>query len=174
MRTRRLLPTVLAAAVTVGALAFTPAGLMETTSDDGGATADPAPGEGELLGACDDRAAGTTVLTPGAFFDNVVPTPVGAAGSTQADAAVFQVSLEGQPVGTTAELALTLDWDTPELGDYDLITNGDNLLDTAKPERKTLTVLHCSVIDVDTEVFTGTPLDTLTLTADVTAIAPAG
>ncbi len=163
MRTPRL---AVAAALAVGALAFTPA-TTEDTADDG--TVDEVvTGEDEdLYGPCEDRAAGVTVLTPEAFYDQVVPTPVGTLGSTQADAAVIQVSLEGQPVGTTAELALTLDWDTPEVGDYDLVTNGDNVLDTAQPEQKTLPVLHCTVVDIDTEVFLGTPLDTVTLTADV-------
>lgn len=164
MRIRRTVPALLAASLAVGALAFAPASGDEVAEET---TVVVEEGDDETYGACADRADGTTVLTPEAFYDQVVPTPVGTLGSTQADAAVIQVSLEGQPVGTTAELALTLDWDTPEVGDYDLITNGDNLLDTAQPERKTLAVFHCAVVDIDTEVFIGTPLDTLVLTADV-------
>lgn len=164
MRTPRTL-SVVAAALAVGALAFTPAA-TDDTADDGTVEIVTAE-DGDLHGPCEDRAAGVTVLTPEAFYDQVVPTPVGTAGSTQADAAVIQVSLEGQPVGASAELVLTLDWDTPEVGDYDLVTNGDNVLDTAQPEQKTLPVMHCTVVDIDTEVFIGTPLDTVTLTADV-------
>lgn len=119
--------------------------------------------EPELYGACASPAG--TVVTPAEPFSGEVETPVGALNFTFADAGTYTISYEGLEIGTVANrVDLTLDFDTPGgLGDYDLVINGVNDLSVEQPERHTESAPHCAVFQLETEVFTGTPFDTLTL-----------
>lgn len=197
MPSRRLLLLLLLASLAASTLAFAPArtgsdqstttGVVWGTSTDTttfcdgfedasfctGASeqGDPGGEEPELFGPC-DQTEGVTTVTPADGFDDVVPTPTGAAYLTEpTDAALIQVSLEGFEVGTTARMRFELDWDLPApVGDYDLNINGENDFSTDQPEVETLTGGHCAFFDVATEVFTGTPVDTLTLTVEATPV----
>ena len=81
-------------------------------------------------------------------------------------AALVQLSLEGFEVGTRARVTVMLDWDTPGgVGDYDLNVNGANDFSVDQPEVETFTIGHCDALNIQTEVFIGLPVDTLTLTA---------
>ena len=174
LRIRRSLPALLAAGLAAGSLAFAPA--PEGGSASGEATV-VAEGDGEeeapeLYEPCAD--SGATTITPAEGFDGTVPTPVGGPFTTEvgatdrSDAGTYQLDLAGFEVGTTGRFTFTLDWDTPGgLGDYDLYVNGQSELPVDKPETVLLTAAHCQLVDLEVQVFTGTPLDTLTL--DVSA-----
>lgn len=177
--THRLPSVLLTAAALAGSLAMAPAlpladpteeesgGTQEVVVEDDGTTAP------ELYEPC-EPVEGATTVTPDAGFDGTVPTPVGALNATPAeDAGLYQLDLAGLALDSVASVRMTLSWDTPELGDYDLVVNGTNDLSTASPETHSRTLRHCDLLDLETVVFTGLPIDTLTLQVAVTkVIAP--
>lgn len=122
-----------------------------------------------------ETVEGATSITPEEGFDGTVPTPAGAGNFTPAeDAGLHQLDLAGHDVGSTARVRMTLSWDTPALGDYDLIVNGHNELSTDDPETHSRTLQHCDLLDLETVVFIGLPVDTLTLQVTATEVfAPA-
>jgi hypothetical protein len=181
MTIRRSPLLLLLGALTAGSLAMAPVvpftgedeGAEEgevTAGEDGdGGTVD----EPELYEAC-DPVEGVTTITPDAGFDDVVPTPVGAGNFMPAeDAGLYQLDLSGLEVGTNARVRMVLSWDTPALGDYDLVINGTNEGAVDDPETHTRILGHCAFLDLETLVFTGLPVDTLELQVEVaTVFAP--
>lgn len=124
---------------------------------------DPVP----VHGAC-AAPAGAIVVTPDTdAVERDVATPVGALGLAQTQVGDVYVDLAGRPAASTADLVLTLSFDNP-VADYDLVTDGNNDLSTDAPETKLLTVAHCSPVAVAVEVFTGLPVDALTLATSAT------
>jgi hypothetical protein len=120
-----------------------------------------------LLEPCAD-VAGATRVSPAEAFSGVVETPIGAIGSTQAEAGVYLVDLAGLPEGTRRNVTLTLTFDNP-FADYDMVIDGNNELSTDSPEVFTVSnANHCKRISVQTEVFIGLPIDELNL-----SVAPA-
>ena len=200
MRTPRTLSTLLAAALAASALAMAPALSSDETmpvefvfegtggeqdmcagfedapfcrglSDQGSSPEDET--EPDPCGAPD----GATVISPEVGFDGTIPTPVGTLNgsefgvSERSDAGRYQLDLAGLEVGTRGRVVMTLAWDTPGgVGDYDLVVNGSNDYSVDSPEVKTVTLGHCGFVDLEADVFIGTPLDTLTLTLDVTTL----
>lgn len=118
----------------------------------------------DVYDACTDTD-GKIVVSDAVSFDETITTPIGALNQTPEEVGTFVLDLSGREVGSRGSLEFVLGWDTPEgLGDYDLITDGDNQLSTAQPEFKDVSFLgHCSEVTVEVAVFTGTPLDTVTL-----------
>lgn len=119
---------------------------------------------------------GVTVVTPSEGFTGTVPTPVGVifeGPSPVEDAGSYIVDLAGRPVGSKATVTTALSWDLSGemLGDYDVLIDGAEETveeSTDFPDvHERLNVRHCQVLDLQTRVFTGLPLDTLTL--EVTA-----
>jgi hypothetical protein len=117
-------------------------------------------------GAC-KAPAGAFVLKPGASVQPPVTTPVGALGSTAEPIGDFYVDLSGKPDTTKGTLELVMEWTTASTGatDYDLVVNGTNDLSTDIPEFRAERASHCRKITVAVEVFTGVPVDEITLTA---------
>lgn len=148
---------------------FEDASFCAGPSDQGGTPPDDGT-EAELYEPC-AAAEGVTAITPAAGFDEEITTPVGAlTGGSEfgvgevTELGYFQLDLAGYEVGTPGRLTMTLSWDTPAgLSDYDLIIDGSNEYSAASPETHTRTLGHCGRVDLAADVFTGTPLDTVTL-----------
>lgn len=121
----------------------------------------------ETYDACTGSA--DIVVSPGSSFDEDIATPIGALNFSEEEIGTVMIDLAGLPVGERASVGMTLSWDTPEIGDYDLIIDGENALSTDSPEyHGFVDVAHCRTFDLAVTTFTGTPLDTvhLEITAD--------
>ena len=115
-----------------------------------------------LNGAC-KAPAGATLIKPGAKAVESNPdTPIGALNETVTEAGTFVLDLSGKPEGTAGKLTFTLSWDNP-ISDYDLIVGGTNDLATENPEVRIFKARHCKAVPVEIGVFTGVPVDALTL-----------
>ena len=131
------------------------------------ATAGPALAAPAKHTAC-KAPSGATVLKAGAKpVESVVTTPVGALGGWEEEAGVFYLDLAGKPVGTKGKVTLTLSWEDPTglVTDYDLVVDGTNDEGITNPETRAVKTTHCRPIEVAVDVYTGTPLDELTLSA---------
>lgn len=114
-----------------------------------------------------ENTDGLAVITLEEGFSGTVTTPVEPFLLSEEDAGSYLLDLAGLEEGTTALMTFTLEWDTPAgLGDYDLIINGSN--DEVAGDTPETHVWpnqsHCSVFDLSTTSYLGTPIDTLTLT----------
>ena len=128
----------------------------------------PAGADVDVYAAC-TNVGGATVVTPADGFNGTVTTPVGALNLGTEPAGNYILDLVGKPIGSRGSVTMTLSWDpTPApVSDYDLVVNGENALSTDFPEVHGLTSLpHCTVISLETSVFVGAPIDTLTLDVD--------
>lgn len=127
------------------------------------ATAAPALAAPAKNGAC-KAPAGATLIKPGAkAAESTAPTPVGAVNEGGVEqAGTFVLDLSGKPQGQTGKLTFTLSWDNP-LSDYDLIIGGTNDLSTDNPEVRAVKARHCKPVPVEVGVYTGVPIDELTL-----------
>ena len=108
--------------------------------------------------------AGATVLKPGATFEEVTATPVGALNETSEEAGVFVLDLSGKPSSSTGKIALTLSWANPA-SDYDLVVAGTNDEAIDNPETRIVKAKHCKPVPVEVSVYLGVPVDELTLKA---------
>jgi hypothetical protein len=121
-----------------------------------------------VYGPCTNTAGVKGVITLTQGFTGTVATPSQPfLTMTKAGAGRYLLDLQGQPEGTTADVTFMLEWDTPAgLGDYDIIINGQNPeIASDTPEvQDTLEQAHCSVYNLETTAFSGTPVDKLTLT----------
>ena len=125
------------------------------------------PVEPVLYEPCANAAEFDAVITPAEGFSGTVTTPTQPLLLSEEDAGSYLLDLSGLAEGTRARMTFTLEWDTPAgLGDYDLIINGSNdEIASDTPETHTLTnQAHCKAFDLSTTAFSGTPVDTLTLT----------
>lgn len=120
-----------------------------------------------LYEPCTDTDAVDAVITLEEGFSGTVTTPVMPLLLNEEDAGSYMLDLAGLEEGTRKRVTFTLEWDTPAgLGDYDMIINGTNPEEAGDtPEVQVFgSQAHCSVFDVATTAFSGTPADTLTLT----------
>ncbi len=127
------------------------------------------------------NTSGKTVLTLDQPFSDTIDTPGGVPPflpeTLPAGTGRYLVDLQGLEEGERRSVTFTLTMltagvEATPLSDYDLIVNGENLLSTDQPERYTVSsAAHCQTIFVDTTVFTGTPLDTLTLDAAISTFS---
>lgn len=117
---------------------------------------------------------GRTVVTLDAPFSDVVETPVGAGnltGPIPAGTGEYVIDLQGLEEGVRKTVNLTLSVDNP-VADYDLVVNGENDLSTDNPENKSVpNARHCQVVSLETDVFIGVPIDTLTLDVAISTFA---
>lgn len=124
----------------------------------------------EVLAPC-PNPDGLTVVSPAAGFSGVVPTPVGFAffgPSPVEDAGAYLIDLAGRPVGSRTTVTTVLSWDVSgEFGDYDTLINGaeEDVDDSTDfpDEHAVANIRHCQVLDLETRVFFGLPIDELTL-----------
>jgi hypothetical protein len=120
-----------------------------------------------LYEPCTDTDGFDAVITLEEGFNGTVPTPVEPLLLSEEDAGRYLLDLGGLEEGTRSRVTFTLEWDTPlGLGDYDLLINGSNdEVIGDSPETHVLSnQTHCRAFDLATTSFSGTPLDTLTLT----------
>ena len=129
----------------------------------------------EVNAPCPARE-GATVVTPSEDFSGTVPTPVGVmfeGPSPVEEAGSYVIDLAGRPVGSKAIVSTLLSWDLSGemLGDYDVLIDGTEESveeSTDFPDlHERVNVRHCQVLALQTRVFTGVPLDTLTLEVSV-------
>ena len=130
------------------------------------ATAQEDPVEPVLYEPCPNAADFDAVITPAQGFKGEVTTPAEPLLLSEEDAGSYLLDLSGLAEGTRASVNFTLEWDTPlGLGDYDLIINGSN--DEVAGDTPEMHLLpkqaHCTAFDLATTSYSGTPLDTLTL-----------
>lgn len=111
--------------------------------------------------------AGAFVVKPGTPLTQTPTTPVGALGGFEEPVGDFYVDLGGRPVTTTSTLEFELSWVNP-VSDYDLVVNGINELGTDNPEFIAVKGNHCKRVNVAIDLFTGVPVDELTLVAKAT------
>lgn len=110
--------------------------------------------------------SGAMVVSPSAPFEADLTPPVGVLNLTTTEIGELWVDLKGVPATARGSVTLTLTYDNP-LSDYDLVINGSNSLSTDNPEVHNLKVSHCKRVELGLEVFTGVPVDSLTLAATV-------
>ena len=129
------------------------------------ASAGPALAAPEKHGAC-KAPKDAVVLKAGAKpVESTVETPVDVlALQGETPVATYYLDLAGKPASTKGKVTLSLSWSNP-VSDYDLVVNGTNELSTDNPEITSVTASHCRAIKVGIEVFTGVPVDELTLGA---------
>jgi hypothetical protein len=125
------------------------------------AAAAPAVAAPAKHGAC-KAPAGAIVLKPGKEVTGVIPTPVGVLNTSQSEVGSYVLDLSGRPAATRGKITFTLSWDNP-VSDYDLVVNGVNELSTDNPEVASVKASHCRAVSLGLEVFTGVPVDELTL-----------
>ena len=111
--------------------------------------------------------SGAMVVSPKAPLETQLETPVGVLNTTTTEVGDLWVDLKGVPASQRGKVVLELAYDNP-LSDYDLVVNGVNDLSTDNPEYDEVKAGHCKRVSLALEVFTGVPVDTLTLTARVT------
>ena len=111
--------------------------------------------------------AGAFVVKPGTPLTQTPTTPIGALGGFEEPVGDFYVDLGGRPNSSTSTLEFELSWTNP-LSDYDLVVNGVNELGTDNPEVISVKGNHCRRVSVAIDLFTGVPVDELTLVAKAT------
>lgn len=111
--------------------------------------------------------AGAFVVKPGTPLTQTPTTPIGALGGFEAAVGDFFVDLGGRPNSSTSTLEFELSWANP-LSDYELVVNGVNEMGTDNPEVISVKGSHCRRVTVAIDVFTGAPVDELTLVAKAT------
>jgi hypothetical protein len=111
--------------------------------------------------------SGAMVVSPKAPLETQLDTPVGALGLTSTEVGDLWVDLKDVPASQRGKVVLELAYDNPA-SDYDLVVNGVNDLSTDNPEYDEVKAGHCKRVSLALEVFTGVPVDTLTLSARVT------
>lgn len=131
------------------------------------ATAGPALAAPQKHTACKAPKDAVVVKAGATPYKAVVPTPVGALGGSEEEVGAFYLDLAGKPVGSSGKLTLTLSWEDPTglVTDYDLIVNGTNDEAVTNPEIRAVKSTHCKAIKVAVDVYTGLPVDELTLSA---------
>ncbi|TAL22843.1 MAG: hypothetical protein EPN99_05310 [Frankiales bacterium] len=134
------------------------AGVLSVIVAAGPAVAAPA-----KHGAC-KAPAGAVLVKPGTESKEVVATPVGALNLTEDEVGTYVLDLSGKPAASRGKLTFTLSWANPA-SDYDLVVNGVNELSTDNPEVTSVKASHCRAVKVGIAVFTGVPVDELTLAA---------
>ncbi len=112
--------------------------------------------------------AGAFLVKPGAPLTQTPTTPFGAIGQFEEPVGDFFVDLGGKPVKTKGTLEFELSWSNP-VADYDLVVNGVNELGTDNPEVISASVSHCKRVSLAIDVFTGAPVDELTLVSKATS-----
>ena len=129
------------------------------------ATAGPALAAPATYGGC-KAPKDAVVLKAGAKpVESTVETPVDVLGlQGEAPVGTYYLDLAGKPVDTKGKVTFTLSWDNPA-SDYDLVVNGTNELSTDNPEVASVKASHCRPVKLGIEVFTGVPVDELTLSA---------
>lgn len=128
---------------------------------------EPVEEEPVLYAPCENADDFDAVITLEEGFSGTVTTPAMPLLMSEEDAGSYLLDLQGLEEGTRARVTFMLEWDTPlGLGDYDMIINGSNpeeIGDT--PEIQFFSnQSHCAAFNVATTSFSGTPVDTLTLT----------
>lgn len=111
--------------------------------------------------------AGAFVVKPGTPLTQSPAAPIGVLGSGEEEVGDFYVDLGGRPNTSTSTLEFELSWTNP-VADYDLVVNGVNELGTDNPEFVSAKGSHCRRVSVAISVFTGAPVDDLTLVAKAT------
>lgn len=129
------------------------------------ATAGPALAAPAKHGAC-KAPKDAVVLKAGAKpVEKVIETPVGALNATgETPIGTYYLDLAGKPADSKGKVTFTLSWANPA-SDYDLVVNGVNELSTDNPEVTSIKASHCRALKVGIDVFTGVPVDEITLSA---------